>query len=79
MQAPGERSYHIFYQLVRGASPQERERLCLPSQPEAFRYLAAGECTAINGIDDAAQFGVVRQSMVAVGVSAESQVRPAPG
>jgi hypothetical protein len=44
-QLQGERSYHIFYQLVRGASAQERQDLALPADPTAFRYLGQSGCT----------------------------------
>lgn len=46
-QLRGERSYHIFYQLLRGASQQQREELGLPAAaagPQGkvtdFRFLA---------------------------------------
>ena len=37
--APGERSYHIFYQLCAGASEQQRKELRLQGGVTAFRYL----------------------------------------
>ena len=37
--APGERSYHIFYQLCAGASEQQKEELRLQGGATAFRYL----------------------------------------
>ena len=36
-QLPGERSYHIFYQLIRGVSEQQRQELRLPTDPTAFK------------------------------------------
>jgi len=37
--APGERSYHIFYQLCAGASEQQKKDLRLQGGATAFRYL----------------------------------------
>lgn len=48
-QLKGERSYHIFYQLVRGAGPELRQELCLPSHPTGFRFLAQSGCT-VRGV-----------------------------
>ena len=38
-QLPGERSYHIFYQLLRGASPQMKARLGL-KPPKEYHVLS---------------------------------------
>ena len=37
--APGERSYHVFYQLCAGASEQQKRELGLQGGATAFRYL----------------------------------------
>eukprot|EP00967_Tisochrysis_lutea_P095859 scaffold140063_cov33-Tisochrysis_lutea.AAC.2 len=40
----GERSYHIFYCLLRGANPELQKRLRLTStDPKSYKYLASGE------------------------------------
>lgn len=45
-QLKGERSYHIFYQLVRGCKDKaEREMLRLPNKPTEYAYLAKSGCT----------------------------------
>jgi hypothetical protein len=44
-QLKGERSYHIFYQLVRGAGKAQRQELRLPDHPTGFRFLAGSGCT----------------------------------
>jgi myosin-5 len=45
-QLKGERSYHIFYQLVRGTKDKtQREALRLPGKPSDFAYLAKSGCT----------------------------------
>jgi hypothetical protein len=41
---PGERSFHIFYQLVRGADEALRAALRLPARPQDFQYLAQSGC-----------------------------------
>ena len=48
-QLQGERSFHIFYQLIRGATAQEREAFALPQDPQAFRYLSRSGCTVSVG------------------------------
>lgn len=37
-QAKNERNYHVFYHLLVGSSPQEKEALHL-LPPQAYRYL----------------------------------------
>lgn len=48
-QLQGERSYHIFYQLVRGADKKLRDALRLPAKPEEFKYLAQSGCLVRTG------------------------------
>jgi myosin V len=72
----GERSFHIFYQMLRGANSTERAAWKLPSNLETFRYLSgAGAVTTIDGIDDGADFRVVRAAMTAVRISEELQAK----
>jgi hypothetical protein len=42
---------------------------------QSFRYLNTSGCTAIPGVDDAADFQEVRQAMLAVNIDAAAQVR----
>ncbi|PRW61206.1 myosin-1-like isoform X1 [Chlorella sorokiniana] len=72
-QQPDERSYHIFYQLCRGATEEERRRYLLPASLEEFAYLSGSGCTHIPGVDDAAEFQRVKAAMAAVGISPEQQ------
>ncbi|KAL6757024.1 P-loop containing nucleoside triphosphate hydrolase protein [Haematococcus lacustris] len=72
-QLPGERSYHIFYQLVRGASPTMRAALGLPTHPRSFAFLAASGCTDIEGVDDAAEFQAVCEALGDVGIDPQLQ------
>lgn len=67
-----ERNYHIFYQLVAGASEEEREQLGL-TPVEHFDYLNQGGAPRIEGVDDAKDFKETRQSLDRLGVSKEVQ------
>ncbi|PKS05219.1 hypothetical protein jhhlp_008590 [Lomentospora prolificans] len=68
-----ERNYHIFYQLVAGASDKMRQELnILPI--EQFDYLNQGNCPTIDGVDDKAEFEATRQSLKTVGVKDDQQV-----
>ncbi|CAG9999951.1 unnamed protein product [Clonostachys byssicola] len=67
-----ERNYHIFYQLVAGASTQQREELnILPV--EQFEYLNQGQAPIIDGVDDEAEFKATKESLTTVGVHAAEQ------
>lgn len=65
-----ERNYHIFYQLVAGASDAEREELgILPV--EQYDYLNQGSAPYIDGVDDAQEFAATNESLQRIGVSAQ--------
>lgn len=72
-QGKGERSFHIFYQLFSGADPQWREEFGLGNDIGYFHYLSQSGCTTVEGVDDRADFDVVRQSMRTVGISDQEQ------
>ena len=67
-----ERNYHIFYQLVAGATPAEREELGLVPV-EHFDYLNQGGSPIIDGVDDRTEFDATRQSLTTIGVSVKKQ------
>lgn len=67
-----ERNYHIFYQLVAGATEAEREALGL-EPVELFDYLNQGSSPQIDGVDDKAEFDATRTSLGKIGVSTEKQ------
>lgn len=56
-QAPEERNYHVFYQLLAGANADLKERLLIPpeAKPCDFAYLR-NSTPVIQGVDDAKQF-----------------------
>ena len=67
-----ERNYHIFYQLVAGASESQRKEFdILPI--EKFDYLNQGNCPTIDGVDDQAEFEATKKSLQTIGVSEDQQ------
>eukprot|EP00002_Diphylleia_rotans_P005132 TRINITY_DN1421_c0_g1_i1.p1 TRINITY_DN1421_c0_g1~~TRINITY_DN1421_c0_g1_i1.p1 ORF type:complete len:1546 (-),score=390.98 TRINITY_DN1421_c0_g1_i1:282-4919(-) len=65
-QTPGERNYHIFYQICQGASDALRKRVGL-SYPEDYIYLNKSGCISINGVDDASDFLEMQEAMHKLG------------
>lgn len=52
----GERSYHAFYFLLAGSTPDQRRDLFLSEEgAAAYRILNRGGCLAVEGQDDAAE------------------------
>ena len=60
-QSKGERSYHAFYQLFKGA--KEREAYGIGADPEAFATLTKGGCTTVDAIDDAQEWDDQRAAL----------------
>ncbi|OQR94962.1 myosin-like protein [Achlya hypogyna] len=72
-QAIGERNYHIFYELLRGASPNELAALGL-SQVQDYKYLNQSQCyDRQDGVDDSEQYAKTRHAMTTIGMSSEEQ------
>ncbi|EPS37177.1 hypothetical protein H072_9168 [Dactylellina haptotyla CBS 200.50] len=71
-QPTTERNYHIFYQLIAGATDDERKELGLQNVEEYF-YLNQGGDPIIPNVDDAAEFTLTRNALTAVSVSERAQ------
>jgi myosin-5 len=67
-----ERNYHIFYQLVAGASDAERQELGL-LPVEEFDYLNQGSSPTVDGVDDKAEFEATKKSLTTIGVTSAQQ------
>ncbi|XP_045062628.1 unconventional myosin-Ib-like isoform X3 [Coregonus clupeaformis] len=65
-QPRGERNFHIFYQLLSGASDDTLMKLKLDRDFSKYNYLSLDSAT-VNGLDDAASFRTVRNAMQIVG------------
>ena len=57
----GERNYHIFYHLLKGANSDLKKDLEL-SDPKNFDYLRRSECYEVPTIDDKELFSEVGNS-----------------
>eukprot|EP00127_Corallochytrium_limacisporum_P006003 Clim_evm80s215 gene=Clim_evmTU80s215 len=70
----GERTFHIFYQLSKGASPQQREVLGVDGKMDYFRYLAQSTCYDADGIDDVKEFQDTQRAMGVMGIDDGTQM-----
>ncbi|XP_039559109.1 unconventional myosin-Ia isoform X1 [Passer montanus] len=64
----GERNFHIFYQLLAGASPQLLQQLKLRQDCGHYGYLNR-EGSSLPGMDDAANFHAMQDAMRVIGFS----------
>lgn len=73
-QEPQERSFHIFYQLLKGADERMRETYRLrPMKEYKFLTERSGGCFDIKGVDDAQDFVEVRKSFASMNLSTEDE------
>ena len=72
-QIRNERNFHIFYQLTKAASPQQRELFGLQG-PEAYAYTADSQCLDVPGIDDHADFAAAFEAMRIIGLTDDEQM-----
>ncbi|CAM9675631.1 unnamed protein product [Chrysoparadoxa australica] len=67
-QSPGERNFHIFYQITKGADDDERERWSL-GDPEDYYYCNQGECYELRRVEDGEEFLKTKRAMSLMGIS----------
>ncbi|KAF7232777.1 hypothetical protein EG68_07882 [Paragonimus skrjabini miyazakii] len=70
-QAPDERCFHIFYQLLASANSEKQEQLLL-DQANAYKYLSNG-MLEIPGSDEQQAYRETTEAMNIMGISAEDQ------
>ena len=59
----GERSFHIFYQLLAGLDPARLKKYHLANDPNQYAYLARTGLSKVSTVDDAADFREVESAM----------------
>jgi myosin-1 len=73
-QAKGERNFHIFYQLVKGASNEMKEAFGLGGVGDYY-YLSQSGTNSVNGVDDSVDFQEVLNAMRTIGIDDNAQWR----
>ncbi|XP_030044549.1 unconventional myosin-Ie isoform X2 [Microcaecilia unicolor] len=72
MRNPGERSFHIFYQLIEGASTEQRNNLGV-STIDYYNYLSQSGSYKVEDINDKSDFKETMHAMNVIGIFAEEQ------
>eukprot|EP00118_Oscarella_pearsei_P025077 m.307450 g.307450 ORF g.307450 m.307450 type:complete len:2013 (+) comp42307_c0_seq1:102-6140(+) len=71
-QAPDERNYHVFYQMVASAMNDPELRKCFEMEKaETFRYINQSGCYELNGVNDVTMFENLRRALIVLNVSDE--------
>ncbi|XP_050671121.1 myosin heavy chain, non-muscle isoform X1 [Leptidea sinapis] len=68
-QAKDERTFHIFYQLLAGATPEQRAEYII-EDPKSYPFLTNGNLP-VPGIDDNVEFQATIKSMNIMGMNQE--------
>lgn len=63
LQQPGERCYHIFYQILAGADDKVLGDLLLSRQVKSYNFLANGE-VSVDNVNDAEELKVTSVCIV---------------
>ncbi|KAM9851924.1 myosin IEb [Aulostomus maculatus] len=71
-QNQGERNFHIYYQLLEGASDEQRENLGVTT-PDYYNYLNQSETYTVDDVNDKKEFSDTLGAMSVVGLSLEDQ------
>eukprot|EP00339_Tiarina_fusa_P015505 CAMPEP_0117078720 /NCGR_PEP_ID=MMETSP0472-20121206/55512_1 /TAXON_ID=693140 ORGANISM="Tiarina fusus, Strain LIS" /NCGR_SAMPLE_ID=MMETSP0472 /ASSEMBLY_ACC=CAM_ASM_000603 /LENGTH=207 /DNA_ID=CAMNT_0004805595 /DNA_START=169 /DNA_END=788 /DNA_ORIENTATION=- len=61
-QAPGERNFHIFYQLTNGMSQEEKDKYSL-REDSYYNYINKSGCMTVNGLDESKELKEFREAL----------------
>ncbi|NWR38526.1 MYO1F protein, partial [Tachuris rubrigastra] len=67
-----ERNFHIYYQLIEGASQEQRQNLGIMS-PDYYYYLNQTDTYQVEGTDDRSDFHETMNAMQVIGIRGEDQ------
>ncbi|XP_015270241.1 PREDICTED: unconventional myosin-If [Gekko japonicus] len=71
-QNESERNFHVYYQLIEGASQQQKQNLGLMN-PDYYYYLNQSETYKVDGTDDRSEFQDTMNAMDVIGISGQDQ------
>ena len=73
-QTAGERNYHIFYQMLKGASPQQLTALHLADSIESYEYISSSAASAvIPNINDSEEWMKTVECLASIGIAGSLQ------
>ncbi|XP_061101636.1 unconventional myosin-Ie-like isoform X2 [Conger conger] len=72
MRNPGERSFHIFYQLIEGASGEQKSSLGITSL-DYYTYLNQSGSYKVDDINDKSDFQETVHAMTVIGIKPEDR------
>ncbi|XP_055777061.1 unconventional myosin-Ie-like isoform X2 [Salvelinus fontinalis] len=72
MRNPGERSFHIFYQLIEGATGEQKSSLGITSL-DYYNYLNQSGSYKVDDINDKSDFQETMHAMEVIGISGEDR------
>ncbi|KAK2542327.1 hypothetical protein Q9233_000419 [Columba guinea] len=67
-----ERNFHIYYQLIEGASQEQRQNLGIMS-PDYYYYLNQSDTYQVEGTDDHSDFHETMNAMQVIGIRGKDQ------
>ncbi|XP_013925114.1 PREDICTED: unconventional myosin-Ih, partial [Thamnophis sirtalis] len=65
-QNPGERNFHVFYQLLEGGEEELLEGLGLGRSPQKYSYLVQGGCAKVSSVNDGSDWRTVQKAFVVI-------------
>ncbi|XP_076800330.1 unconventional myosin-Ie-like isoform X2 [Clavelina lepadiformis] len=71
-QNSNERNFHIFYQILTGATQELKEQLGIAS-PDYYFYLNQSGCYNVDGTDDKKDFVETMEAMTVIGLTPDIQ------
>ncbi|CAJ1085610.1 myosin-7B-like [Xyrichtys novacula] len=71
-QQPGERSYHIYYQILSNQKPELQDMLLVTTNPYDYHFCSQGD-TKVEGIDDGEELKLTDHAMDTLGFTSEEK------